>query len=385
MARRRYQKGRVFLRGKNPRWIGRWREDIVVTDGQVKRVERSQVLGTKTELPTKKLAQRRLDLLLAKVNAPSYRPGRVATLAEFAERWRADVLSQFKPSTISSAQSNLRRYILPQLGPLALDQVGRECQQALITRLSQTLSRRTVLNAVCTLASVLSTAQKWGYICEPINWSHLTLPPHSVRRPARFFNAEQTAAIIAAAEEPFATMFAVLAMTAIRAGELAGLHVDDLDFDRRLIHIQRSVWGGRAQTTKSASSTKSLPMPDYLAEVLSRYLATYSPTSWLFANRRGYPFDTGKIVERKLWPILDRLGIPRCGLHAFRHTHSSLLLETGAPATVAQAQLRHSNASITLGIYSHIIGDAHRRAVEKVAELLRPNAPNSKQVAERIQ
>src|SRR5437879_13577401 len=112
MARRRYQKGRVFLRGKNPRWIGRWREDIVVTDGQVKRVERSQVLGTKTELPTKKLAQRRLDLLLAKVNAPSYRPGRVATLAEFAERWRADVLSQFKLSTISSAQSNLRRYIL---------------------------------------------------------------------------------------------------------------------------------------------------------------------------------------------------------------------------------------------------------------------------------
>ena len=54
---------------------------------------------------------------------------------------------------------------------------------------------------------------------------------------------------------------------------------------------------------------------------------------------------------------------PGCGLHAFRHSHSSMLLESGAPVSVVQAQLGHTDPSITLGIYSHVIGT--RNAVPK--------------------
>jgi integrase len=82
---------------------------------------------------------------------------------------------------------------------------------------------------------------------------------------------------------------------------------------------------------------------------------------------------------------LDALKVPRCGLHAFRHTHSSLLVEGGAPVSVAQAQLRHSDPRVTLGIYSHVIGDSQRGAVEKLAAILRPNAPKSKPDSEWIQ
>lgn len=57
-------------------------------------------------------------------------------------------------------------------------------------------------------------------------------------------------------------------------------------------------------------------------------------------------------------------------MHAFRHMHSSLLVGTGAPPTVTQAQPGHADPRITLGIYSHVIGDSHRRAVERVAEIL---------------
>ena len=48
MARRRYQQGSVFLRGKpeKQRWIGRWREDIVKPDGSIHRMRHSVVLGT---------------------------------------------------------------------------------------------------------------------------------------------------------------------------------------------------------------------------------------------------------------------------------------------------------------------------------------------------
>jgi integrase len=83
--------------------------------------------------------------------------------------------------------------------------------------------------------------------------------------------------------------------------------------------------------------------------------------------------------------LLEKLNIPKCGLHAFRHMHSSLLLETGASPSVAQAQLRHSDARITLGVYGHVIGDSQRTAVEKVAKLLAPSGPKSEFSGELIQ
>jgi integrase len=53
----------------------------------------------------------------------------------------------------------------------------------------------------------------------------------------------------------------------------------------------------------------------------------------------------------------------RVGLHAFRHTLASMLLQNVA---VAQRQLRHSDASTTLGHYEHILGNDHREAVEAI-------------------
>ena len=53
--------------------------------------------------------------------------------------------------------------------------------------------------------------------------------------------------------------------------------------------------------------------------------------------------------------------------------------------TVAQAQLRHADPRITLGIYGHVIGDAHREAVDKVASILASNGLNQKPQTEVIQ
>jgi integrase len=99
----------------------------------------------------------------------------------------------------------------------------------------------------------------------------------------------------------------------------------------------------------------------------------------------GRPFNATKVVQKGLWPVLDKLKIKRCGLHAFRHTHTSLLLAVGAPPTVAQAQLRHSDPRITLGIYGHVIGNSQRDAVEQVAQILRPDAPKTEISGEWIQ
>jgi integrase len=388
MARRRYQRGYLYLRGrKTSVWVGRWREDVMRSDGSVQRIRRSLVIGTRADFPTRRLAERQFETLLARINAPSYRPGRIASLAEFADRWRREVLIHHKPSSIKAANSHLRCHILPLLGKTKLEELGLEVQQGFITRLAAAVARKTATNVVGTLSVMLSTAKNWGYICEPVEFGKLTMPVQEVKEDARFFTAEEAKKIISTAEEPFRTMFAIAAMTGVRAGELLALQMDDLDFERKLIHIRRSVWRGRIQTVKSKASRASVAMPDVLSLILKAYLKSWreNPMKLLFINRRGRPYNATKVVQKALWPVLDELKIERCGLHAFRYTHSSLLLETGASPTVAQAQLRHSDPRITLGIYGHIIGDSQRNAVDRVAEILDPNGPKSVSSGEWIQ
>src|SRR5208337_3739383 len=82
LARRRYQQGSIkFVNGK---FVGRWREDVVLPNGTVKRLNRKKVLGTKEDFKTKREAQRAMNLILAPINSLDYRPTHQITFAEFA-------------------------------------------------------------------------------------------------------------------------------------------------------------------------------------------------------------------------------------------------------------------------------------------------------------
>jgi len=375
MARTRYQRGCVFLRGKDPVWIGRFREDVILPEKEKPvRVLKSVVLGTKRDLPTKRLAERKLEAVLFRINSVSYRPGRISTVEDFAEIWKREVLSKRKPSTIHAAESHLKNQITPHLGKLRLDQLGVESQQVFINRIAGKVSRKTVLNVIGTLSSMLTTAKNWGYVSDSVSRSKLALPERSIQQKASCFSAEHARQIIAAASGQYRVMFAIAAMTGLRAGEILGLQAEDFDFEGRLLHIRRTVWRGKLQTPKSVNSEATLPIPESLSETVKDFLGQRQ--GFLFLNGRGHLFIAENVVRQALCPILDALKIPRCGFHAFRHTHTSLLLASGAAPTVAQKQLRHSDARMTLGIYGHIIGDAHREAVEKVASILNPTVPN---------
>jgi len=64
---------------------------------------------------------------------------------------------------------------------------------------------------------MLATARKWAYVCGAVKVSELALPDEGVKPEARFFTPEQVRQIIALAEQPFRTMFCVVAMTGIRS------------------------------------------------------------------------------------------------------------------------------------------------------------------------
>ncbi|MGC1105471.1 MAG: tyrosine-type recombinase/integrase [Candidatus Acidiferrales bacterium] len=373
MARKRYQKGSLRLRGK--KWALRWREDVVLADGTVRRIEKTTVLGTMKEFPTQKLAQRAADSVLSRVNRFDYRPVKRATFAEIVALWQKEVSSLLKPSTARAMASHLRFHLLPFFGRDPLDEIGPERVQTFIGKLAKGRSRHTILNVLGTLWSIRKMARRWGYVVNDVRHADLVIPASRPSRPSRFFTAEQVRSILSFASEPWRTMFALAAMAGLRAGEVLGLSVDDLDFEQRLIFVRRSAWHGRLFSPKSAGSVAAVPMPEPLAEMLTNYLASWRPNEkrLLFPNRRGNPYSANKVVQKRLWPILDSLSIPRCGMHAFRHSHASLLVSSGASPKVAQMQLRHSDPAITMRVYAHVLGSEQRDAAEKVARQLWPD------------
>ena len=147
-----------------------------------------------------------------------------------------------------------------------------------------------------------------------------------------------------------------------------------LDFQRKLVKVRGSVFAGQIGTPKSKASIADLPMPAALETRLQTYLASKhfrsNALGLLFINRRGRPHSANKLREKKLRPLLTELGIPLAGFHAFRHAVATELIDSGAPITVVQAQMRHSDARITLGLYGHVVPQSQRDAVNGLAARL---------------
>jgi hypothetical protein len=114
MARRRYQRGHLRLRGKKKKvWVAMWREDTILPNGSTQRIRKAEVLGTLQEYKTRRLAERALEQRLSEVNSLTYKPRPTATFREFAQKWQKDVLTQFKPSTGPADRSRIKMHLLP--------------------------------------------------------------------------------------------------------------------------------------------------------------------------------------------------------------------------------------------------------------------------------
>ncbi len=105
------------------------------------------------------------------------------------------------------------------------------------------------------------------------------------------------------------------------------------------------------------------------------YLKRWTPNErgWLFATRNGTPRDQNLVLERKLQPLLNSLGIKRGGLHAFRHANITLMDRLGVPVGVRMQRIGHSDPSLTLGTYTHIASEDDGRFAEQLGGILRPN------------
>lgn len=396
MSRRSGQAGTVVKKGKM--WCGRYREDV---SGQDQRRHLCVPLGP-IKTMTKAEAKRKLRSILESrgVNAADYleRVNQHArTFAEEAEWWRQNRLSLFKPSTQDKMGSHLDKYLLPRFGTLPVSSIDERLVQQFIADLSRTeyktpkgavkvLSPSTIPNIITVLKLIVGK-KIWR------DWN-LRLPEIPFNE-QRYFTTEEMVQIINAAKGQNAaetlqwrTLFASLAGTGLRCGELFGLHVADLDLNNRKIHVRRSVYQQNEVSVKTRKGYRVVHIEAVLAEMLRQHLGRRT-SGRVFQTRNGTPFSKDN-VRRKLHFILDSLRMKRGGLHAFRHGRVSFLRKNGVADKIINDWIGHSTLRMA-DLYTHF-EDADRQQVANdlgalkgvcplVPPVIVPNVPKSSEVA----
>ena len=377
MARRRFQEGSLYLQeGKRRKvWVGRWREDVI-EGGQVKRISRRVVLGTHSQFPTRRLAQRELVRRLAEINSPSYQARPLVTFEEFARVWEAHTLPSFKRSTQSDTRSQLNKHLIPFFATMQLQSITPQVVQRFIAT-RQGLSPKRVKNLVATLRIMWRQVKQAGITHNPFD--SIALPRQEKPRAASF-TREDVEKILAAAEEPYRTFYWLAVETGMRSGELCALRIEDLNLEAATIRVSRAVWRGQLQSPKSLAALRELAISPVLSAHLESYLRSWRSNSGhlLFATRKGTPWLADLVVKRKLHPLLKRLGIAQCGLHGFRHANATLMDALNAPVKIRQQRLGHTDSRVTLDTYTHVGADERQLAKQLGEVLWRSVAENEK-------
>ncbi|MCI0721721.1 MAG: tyrosine-type recombinase/integrase [Acidobacteria bacterium] len=381
LTRKRFQNGYVRLRGKHdPYWEGFFREDILLADGQIVRKRRSKNLGRLAELPTKKLALRKLSSVVAELNALDYRPRSVMTVRDFVEdKYKKLVLPVRKPTTQHGYGVVLNRHVLPEIGDRQLVEVTSEDVQTLINRkVADGLSYNSVKNIRMVLSAVFTAAVKYGYRKE--NPARQTeMPPEPVRVLPPLPSEEELQHLIDALPEPYCTMVLLVCVSGVRIGELLALRWRAVDWKRRCLWVVEAVSRGSFHSPKTHRSLR----PILLAEEDLKRLAEFrrrtpnaSEDDWLFPNGRGTgPIRADKALAR-LQAAAKKANIPHVTWHLLRHWHTTVLHEEGVPLKAAQERLGHADVKTTMKHYVHISEEVAREAAEVASRRLHRLEPS---------
>ncbi len=260
-------------------------------------------------------------------------------------------------------QSIIRRHLRPAFGQLKIREVaGQPIDEFVIER--SHLNKKTVANLLTLLISLLRLAHQLGWVekVPKISKPRIRLCSSDYRW---LRTEEEIRRFLVAAREQgeFVYVFYTTAIcTGMRAGELAALQWDDVDFERRLITVQRSYDG----PTK-AEDVRYIPILDALLPILRSWRLRH-PGRLVFTNRDGRMYGkSARIFQEVLHRVLDSAGFPTTKLkgkkrryitfHSLRHTFASHWMMRGGDLFKLQLILGHKSIQMTMR-YAHLAPDA---------------------------
>lgn len=278
------------------------------------------------------------------------------TFGHFAQMWY-DVYK--KPYLRDKSQEMvkyiLNQHILPVIGGYRLQDITPMQIQAIMSGLvskSNSLQSKVLIN----LRSIFKAAQENGLIVRS--------PVSSMLKPCGKKTQEKTALtpqerekLIERVMNPRAKTFLLIALnTGMRRGEILALKWDDVDFEKKLIHVRRNAVLMRGGTKlsdelKTKAGRRDIPLTETLeAHLLVEKKRTHS--QYILAMQNHQPMTDSSY--KSMWRLIEReLPERHVTAHILRHTYITRLFEAGLDIKESQYLAGHSTVDMTLRVYTH--------------------------------
>jgi integrase len=349
-------------------------------------------LGTRAEGWTRAKAQEELENVLADVRRAIWQPPRpqppvsvapeIPTFHEFASEWferqkleggrRGGGLTE---AGVADLLWRLSNHLLPFFKDTRIDAISVMDVDAY--RLAKVkagkLNATSINKTLATLGAILETAVEYGWLARnPAKGRRRRLA--AVNPPRTWVDsAEQIAALLDGASALDAAartrkgerraLLATLIFAGLRIGEALALRWGDIDLARGTI---------RVRAAKTDTGVRTVNIVGALRDELSAYaaIAKRDQTSLVFATSTGKPHGATNIRRRLLAKAIEKAnerlsvdenGEPRQDLesiptrltpHSLRRTFASILFALGETPPYVMAQMGHTTANLTLGIYA---------------------------------
>ncbi|MEH3121092.1 MAG: site-specific integrase [Sphingomonas phyllosphaerae] len=355
----------------------------------------------------KKEADKYRTQVEAEMNAGIHRPdAERMTIADLCAKFMDHNHERLADGRIGNARikdldTSIRLHILPHIGNMKVASVGLHDLEQWRVKMMQV--RKIAPQTARKHVKVLGEAFEHG---RRRRWLHLNPVPDLVAdirgiavAPVEQFSVEQIRAVLLELQRssykgihPRANAFLRCAVhlatfCGLRIGEIRGLTLDSIDFDRQVLRVRHSLtdWD-ELKGPKTAAGNRTVAIPAHVAALLSMYLRDYHVT-----NERGLLFtqSDGRSIRqnnfhRGTWgPLLFRAGLsadrhsPSHHFHALRHFAASWWISCGWSLPDVAKSLGHSKVDMTLSVYTHALEQRGQdvSAMQATADMLVSDAP----------
>ena len=309
---------------------------------------------------TKAQAEEAYIKTLGQIHEGTYGTGRRSkTLKEFVEQtyvpwakdnkrsWRSD-LSMLKPLL-----SYFGKKTLSQISPFEIERYKIKRRDS-ITERKKPRSKSSVNHELKLLSRIFQLA-KLQKLVRVNPCSEVTKLKGETKRQRYLLPEEQERlmAVLTGKREHLRSIIILDLNTGLRRGELFSLKIEDLDFNRNLIHVRETKTGQNRMVPMNATArTLLLELTDQARQAGWQYVFTNPATGKQY-----------KDVKRAFMGALRDAGIQDFRFHDVRHTFGTRAVDEGAPLTGVRDALGHASLATT-NRYAHGTDEGKRRAVE---------------------
>ncbi|OTN89903.1 hypothetical protein A5819_002401 [Enterococcus sp. 7E2_DIV0204] len=361
------RKGENIYKRKDGRWEGRYMK----ARNEHGKIIYGYIYGKRYAHVKKKLAELKVQYSFSHNNLNLYQ----GTVQEWLNYWLDGLMrKKIKLSTYSSYRLRIDKYINPFLGRKQLIQVkSREIEEFVNYLTNLNLSSATVHSIVTVLKSAMNKAFLENYILSnPCN--NLSLSTVAMSEISALSLKDQEKIEQIALNEKACSAVILALYTGLRIGEISGLKWSDIDFEKDIIHIKRTLY--RISNTvnnrkteiimaepKTKSSKRSIP----LAKNLKNYLLDKRKidTSEYVISCKG-SYAEPRVISYRFKKSMKQAGIRSIHFHVLRHTFATRCVEQGIDIATLSKLLGHASIKLTLDTYTDSLWENRKAAVSVI-------------------